>query len=184
MPDLRGKSLKLPAKETNAIIHYNINNVDSFLERLQRYTKAETSMNKDYLLSFAKAESYWQNEFAGRYFHQQGFKRVLGVELDPGLCEIARKNMKRLNIEGVSILNKDATLIAEELDIFNYFYLYNPFDAQVMRSLLSNIEDSINKYPREIYIAYLKPVHRKVFDRAPFLRIIKETERYLIYEVI
>lgn len=51
-----------------------------------------------------------------------------------------------------------------------------------MRAVLLNIEDSINRYPRKIYIAYLKPVYRNVFDRAVFLQVVKETERYVIYK--
>jgi hypothetical protein len=64
------------------------------------------------------------------------------------------------------------------------FYLFNPFDEQVMRAFLSNIEESIHRYPREIIIAYLKPLHRDVFDRSQFLQIVKETERYTIYKSI
>ena len=74
LPNLRGKGLKLKPNESNAIVHYNINNIDSFLERLRRYTKVEVEIDRDYLSSFDKVESYWKNEFAGRFYYQEGFK--------------------------------------------------------------------------------------------------------------
>ena len=75
-------------------------------------------------------------------------------------------------------------------DVTNYkipddkivFYLFNPFDEHVMRSVLHNIEESLHIYPREIYIAYLRPVYRNVLDKSEFLQEIKETERYIIYK--
>ena len=117
---------------------------------------------------------------------QYPFKGIIGVELSENLHRIACRNIQIFKDEGQQC-NKIQSLC---LDVADYeipkekivFYLFNPFDGHIMRSLLLNIEDSIHRYPRDIYIAYLKPLHRDVFDRSAFLQIAKETERYVIYK--
>ena len=114
------------------------------------------------------------------------FKGIIGVELSAYLHGIACRNIEVYKDE----LQQCHSIQSVCEDVTNYkvphekivFYLFNPFDQQVMSGVLSNIEDSFRRYPRDIYIAYLKPVHRDVFDRASFLEIVKETERYVIYK--
>jgi SAM-dependent methyltransferase len=113
------------------------------------------------------------------------FKRIIGVELSEKLHKIARRNIE---------IYRDEQQKCHELesvceDVTNYripdgnlvFYLFNPFDVHVLNSVLSNIEKSRLRYPGEIRIAYLKPVHRHVLDQSPFLEVLKQTERYVIY---
>lgn len=114
------------------------------------------------------------------------FKGVIGVELSANLHRIACQNIQVYRDE----LQQCHKVQSVCEDAGNYeipdenivFYLYNPFDEHVMRVVLSNIQGSIRRYPRDIYLAYLKPVYRDVFERAGFLQIVKETERYVIYK--
>lgn len=114
------------------------------------------------------------------------FKRIIGVELSENLHMIACRNIQIYRDEGQYCHNIQS--ICEDVAKYEIpyektvFYLFNPFDEYVMRAALLNIEYSISKYPRDIYICYLKPVYRHVFDRAPFLKIEIETERYVIYK--
>jgi hypothetical protein len=62
------------------------------------------------------------------------------------------------------------------------FYLFNPFDEQVMAPVLANIEASLRMLPRDVYVAYLKPVCRKSFDESEFFQIERDTDRYVIYK--
>ena len=113
------------------------------------------------------------------------FKEIIGVELSETLHRTVCRNIQ---------IYKDEQQRCHKIqsvceDAANYdiphekvvFYLFNPFDEHVMCAVLLNIEDSICKYPRDIYIVYLKPVCRDLFDQAPFFQILKETERYVIY---
>ena len=116
------------------------------------------------------------------------FKGIIGVELSENLHRIACRN---INIyTDIMQACHNIQSMCENAAIFQIpnenivFYLFNPFDKHIIRALLLNIEDSIHKHPRDIYIAYLKPIHRVVFDQAPFLQITKETERYVIYKNI
>lgn len=117
---------------------------------------------------------------------QYPFKGIIGVEISENLHRIASSNISiyrnsMQQCHKVESVCKDA----EKYQIPNekiVFYLYNPFDDHVMRSVLSNIENSIRRHFRDIYIAYLKPMHRDVFDQATFFQVVKETERYVIYK--
>lgn len=114
------------------------------------------------------------------------FKEILGVELSPSLHRIACRNIEiyrdsQQKCHNISSRCDDAA----NYEIPNeniVFYLFNPFDGHVMHSVLSNIEYSVQRYARDIYIAYLNPVYRDIFDRSRFLRLVNKTERYIIYK--
>ncbi len=116
---------------------------------------------------------------------QYPFKEIVGVELSEHLYRIACRNIEIYHDETqkchkISSVWKDVRdySIPQENVVF---YLFNPFDEQIIQSVLRNIEYLIHKYPGEVYIAYLKPVYRDAFDRSTFLSIAKETEKYVIY---
>jgi tRNA1(Val) A37 N6-methylase TrmN6 len=114
------------------------------------------------------------------------FKKIIGVELSAFLHGIACRNIEIYKDE----LQQCQSIQSVCEDVSHYkmphekivFYLFNPFDQQVMNEVFANIEDSFRQYPRDIYIAYLKPMHRESFDHASFLEIAKQTERYVIYK--
>lgn len=113
------------------------------------------------------------------------FKGIKGVELSCQLHEIACRNIKIFKDDcqkcsDIESVNNDAADF--ELPNENtVFYLFNPFHEEVMSEFVMNLETSIQKNPRDIYIVYLKPLHRNIFDKSSIFEIYKETERYLIY---
>ena len=114
------------------------------------------------------------------------FKGIIGVEFSENLHKIASSNIsiykdKLQQCHRIQSVCEDVTDFETPKEKI-VFYLFNPFDDHVIRSILSNIEDSIRRHFRDIYFAYLKPVHRDVFDQATFLQIFKETNRYVIYK--
>lgn len=72
VPVGRGKEYRFEAKEENAILHYNYNNLDKYLEKAARYAKTEASLLKEYSLSTALKQAV--SEFVSRYFADEGFK--------------------------------------------------------------------------------------------------------------
>jgi len=119
---------------------------------------------------------------------QYPFKEIIGVELSPALHMTACENIRiykdpaqRCHL--IRSICDDATDFALP-DEYLVFYLFNPFDDKVMRRVVSNIEQSFRCKPRMMYIAYLKPVCRKLWDQATFLRVFKETESFVIYETM
>ena len=106
------------------------------------------------------------------------FRKIIGVELLPLVNEIACNNIriyksesqKCYNLESVCLDAKDFEIPDEKA----VFYFYHPFDEYVMRAVLSNIEASLKRYPRKIYIVYALPTYRDLMDGSAFLRNIRK----------
>jgi hypothetical protein len=114
------------------------------------------------------------------------FKEIIGVELSPCLHRIACRNIQIYRddfqrCQKIRSICEDAAKykIPPEKAVF---YLFNPFDKQVMQIVLENIEKSLHRVPREIYVIYLKPSHRDVLDQSRFLKVASHSDRYVIYE--
>ena len=72
IPKTKGKEYKFEAKEENAILHYNYDNLDQYLEKAIRYAKSEASLINDY--SLIKTTKNATSEFISRYLAGEGFK--------------------------------------------------------------------------------------------------------------
>jgi hypothetical protein len=113
------------------------------------------------------------------------FKEVIGVELSPSLHRIDCRNIQIYRDDSqqcrrIRCVYEDAASyrIPPEKAVF---YLFNPFGRTIMQVVLANIEESLKRVPREIYVAYLKPQRRDLFDHSTVLRAINDTDRYVIY---
>ena len=102
------------------------------------------------------------------------FKRVIGVEYESRLHEIAGMNariychsqQKTQQIETVCGDAAAFSLPTEPLII----YMYNPFKASILSQVLDNIKASLEQ-PRQILIIYQNPLHRNLLDTANFLEL-------------
>lgn len=96
-------------------------------------------------------------------FHKVGFRSITGLEISEKLCLITKKNLEKLKIMNVQIINSDI------LDFHNYeeydiFYMFNPFPAEIIRKVVSEIERSLDIKPREVKIIYMNPKHQDEFS--------------------
>ena len=92
-----------------------------------------------------------------------GIKEVDGVEQSHMLAEIARDNMKKLGEDMVAIFNEDATEFTDLLDMYDTFYLYDPFRGETFKKVIKNIEESVRRKDRKVTIVYANPwLHREV----------------------
>ena len=114
------------------------------------------------------------------------FKAILGVELSNKLHQIACRNIEiysdaNQRCYNIKSLCEDAAnyRIPDEKEVF---YLFNPFDEAVMRPVVAHIEESLKRFPRQIYVLYLKALCREIFNQSRSFRLVKETERYVVYE--
>ena len=98
------------------------------------------------------------------------FAKITGVEIAPDLVEIAKNNIRKLNIRNVDIECCDAAEF-KQLHEYNYFYFFDPFPCNVMQDVLNNIEHSIQKRPRKVTIIYLNPLcHDLIAAKSIFIR--------------
>lgn len=90
-------------------------------------------------------------------FNAVGMKKVGGVEYDKELYNIALSNMQKMNISPSGIINADATKIRNELDDYNYFFMYNPFQGETFEKVIVNLEESYRRQKRKIFLIYSGP---------------------------
>lgn len=76
VPMTVGKGLDLTDTENYAIIHYNYDDIESYFEKMLRYTKAQSKnlIDKNYKFVWTDLVTKPTNEFLSRYFAGQGYK--------------------------------------------------------------------------------------------------------------
>jgi predicted RNA methylase len=89
------------------------------------------------------------------------FKRVIGVEIDPKLHDIAVKNILRYRnatrkCRNVESICRDATKYEFTLERA-VLYFFNPFGPEIADRVLKNLAEPLNEHPREIVIINLGP---------------------------
>lgn len=100
-----------------------------------------------------------------------GFTKITGVDFAKELCEEAENNMKKIKIKFPGI---DTRIICD--DILNYefrgdetvFFLFNPFNQEILEKFVENVELSVKKFPRTIHFLYASPKHLHVLEEKKF----------------
>lgn len=89
-------------------------------------------------------------------FARWPFGRVAGCDISPALVETARANCRKLACQRVELFCADAAEF-KDLDDYNYFYLFNPFPAAVMKAVVDHLIESFRLRPRLITLLYRNP---------------------------
>ncbi len=136
---------------------YSATNI-SALDALKKYFKKLNITSKDAIIDIGCGK--------GRmvyFFSKFPFGHVSGLEYSNEIAAIGNNNMGKLfklqTARGrISIIQGDATLYTD-YDRYNYFYLYNPFNENIMTAFLENLKASVARSPRKIHIIYYNPLH-------------------------
>lgn len=118
---------------------------------------------------------------------QLPFKSVIGIEFSPELCEIAKNNIARAPLttnaaSSIECICTDATEYRLPSDPL-VCYFCNPFDQVIMEAVIRRLNDSLREIPRELYVIYLNPEHRVLFDNSGLWDVISENEPDVIYDM-
>jgi SAM-dependent methyltransferase len=113
------------------------------------------------------------------------FRRILGVELLPTLDQIAQENLRQYKNDSQQCFTlesvcADATtfpLPDEPLVV----YLFNPFGEPGLRRVVLNLEQSLRRNPRPIFVLYYNPLLEHVLAESSALRRICGTHRYSLF---
>jgi SAM-dependent methyltransferase len=98
------------------------------------------------------------------------FARVDGIEFSEQIAKIAIRNLKKLNVKRSNIFICSAHLF-QHYDRYNMYYFYNPFGAEIMSKVISNINQKIYRTNREILIIYNNPVCHDIIIEGSFFKI-------------
>jgi SAM-dependent methyltransferase len=104
------------------------------------------------------------------------FRKVIGVELHPGLAKIARQNLaiwKSANqgLCPMQVIRQDATEF-----VFPpgpcLLYLFHPFDMPVVKRLIERIETQFAARPGRLDLIYFNPESGDLFDSHPGFELL------------
>ncbi|MCW3063427.1 MAG: SAM-dependent methyltransferase [Solirubrobacterales bacterium] len=88
------------------------------------------------------------------------FARVIGLELDDSLGDVARRNLERargrVRAGSVEIVTADATTWQVPDDV-TYVYMFNPFGGDVFRATIARLVESLDRRPRRLTLIYANP---------------------------
>ncbi len=102
-------------------------------------------------------------------FLKSGVGTIGGVEYDKELYNIMFENYSKVNISSANMIHGDAALICEELDQYNYFFMYNPFQGITFENVIRNLENSWKRKPRYMTLIYSGPYcHDTVIEHGLF----------------
>ncbi len=93
-------------------------------------------------------------------FVDYGFKKVGGVEYESGIYNVLEDNIRKLNLRQMNQIETyccDATTLTTELDGYNYFFLFNSFDASICEKVFAEICNSMDRKKRKVRLVLLYP---------------------------
>lgn len=95
-------------------------------------------------------------------FLDYGFRKVGGVEYETKIYDELVSNFRKLGIvqgdnQDITCIHGDAAKITTELDAYNWFYYFDPFDKPIFAQTINNIRDSLKRRPRKINIICINP---------------------------
>jgi SAM-dependent methyltransferase len=114
------------------------------------------------------------------------FRRILGVEFAPQLAEIARHNLRNYRghrmCRDVTALTMDATEYELPREPAVLFF-YSPFVGPVMEKVVANIEDSLRRHPRELFILFtgVTGMRERAFGSRPLFEKIRRERYFDVY---
>jgi SAM-dependent methyltransferase len=113
------------------------------------------------------------------------FRAVAGIDISPALVEIARENLVTVRdplrvVRDVRITCSDAAAYAfPRGDLV--VYMYNPFRAPVMETMLANLRDGTPK--RDIVLLYHTAVERDTVDANGVFELVEDLGFGLVYRL-
>ena len=124
-----------------------------------------------------------------------GFEKIGAVEYTETIFKKMDANLQKLHLNHrnlnadtfsgedlgeawIKCYQGDAMQLEEELDQYNWFFLFNPFTWEATDRMIANICSSIERRPRKVFIFYAEPIgHQIILDTGRFQlkkRICKE----------
>jgi SAM-dependent methyltransferase len=114
------------------------------------------------------------------------FRKVMGVEFSNDLHRDALENIRRYRhrrqrCSAIESVHADAAEFEFPEDNL-VLYLFNPFGPEVLGRMLRNLERSMERRPRHVFVVMLWPEHSDVVERMECMRVYRKTRRHHIYE--
>ena len=113
-----------------------------------------------------------------------GFRRIIGIELLPELDRVARKNVEKLKASGnkanIEFLCGNAVEFGFPVEP-TVVFMFNPLPESALVRVARNIEESLQRNPRQFFVAYANPILEQTIAGCTLLRKISGTPRYSLF---
>jgi len=116
------------------------------------------------------------------------FKKIIGVELVPELAAQAQNNWNTFCAQGHDWQRcQNAHIVTEDVAGYLFpqdnlvLYLFNPFDAPIMRALIHNLEQTLQTHPRQVWVLYYRPQHKQLWERSSAFKRHWEADLWAIF---
>lgn len=116
-----------------------------------------------------------------------GFRRIVGIEMSEELNDVARKNFVRYTASTRRPIHAEIVcgdFMKTELPAEpTVFFLNNPFPRYIATLAVAHIEESIERHPRRVVVAYRRmqePILRQL-EASPHLRLELTTPYWQIF---
>ena len=116
-----------------------------------------------------------------------GFNDITGVDFARELCASAERNINKIKAQF-----PDTTFNIYCKDILNYtidksdkvFFLYNPFNREIMEKLVEKIDRSVKEHSRTICFIYANPQQKEVLLQKGYKEVFRIKKLRLLEGVI
>ncbi len=113
------------------------------------------------------------------------FRSVIGVEVSPALVEVARENIAEAHDE--LRVARDVRMVRADASTYRFprgdlvVYLYNPFDATVLDSVLVNLRNADPHH--DVVLLYHTPLQRDVIEATEVFELITDMGFGVVYRL-
>lgn len=110
-------------------------------------------------------------------FLDYGFLHVGGVEYEPQIYDVLIENMSKLNldrVENVECIQGNAAEVRVQLDKYNWFYFFQPFDNDIFKQCIEAIVESMKRRDRKIHIISIAPRSYKCVEESRCFRLTNQ----------
>lgn len=114
------------------------------------------------------------------------FRTVRGIEISPGLREIAAANLR--GATGLRRVCADVAVVRDDARIWNYpagdvvAFMYNPFDREAVAAALGALLH--RRDAGETWLMYHTPVERILIEHDPRWDVVAETASGVVYRYL
>ena len=112
------------------------------------------------------------------------FRRIVGVEILPALNRAAQQNIRDYKSPSQRCTQIESLCVdAQEFalpDTPLVLYLFNPLPAGALERLLANVQVSLQRKPRPVWVLYHNPLLQEQLRRCEWLRPVHATPQFML----
>ena len=124
--------------------------------------------------------------YAMYMFSQFEFSKIDGVEISEELASISRENLRKIfpdNMDRYTVFCQNA-LSFENLDDYNYIYMYNPFPRDVVEQFVEKLKDSARRCNRKLIVIYQNPQRGALMEQGGVFKTVLRVNGTAVFESV